>query len=147
MIAIALSAALGLASPVASSGELQGVDYFKEAQAIWRTFVPPSGQAETEQGELLRAVEKLRDEAMRNGNGNWDAGFEILLAYLEQHLADPQVYDGATLARTQSILVRLKDYENPLLDDAPFDELADRAVDYYRHYGSRPHARNPALHR
>lgn len=123
------------------------MDYFKEAQVIWRTFVPPAGQAETEQGELLRAVEKLRDEATRNGNGNWDVGFEILLAYLGQHLADPKVYDGATLARTQSILVRLKDYKDPLLDDAPFDELADRTVDYYRHYGSLPHARNPALHR
>jgi hypothetical protein len=46
---------------------------------IWRQFVPSAGQAETVQGELLRAMEKLRDEAARNGNGNWDEGFETLL--------------------------------------------------------------------
>jgi hypothetical protein len=54
------------------SQEIQ-VLYFEEAQDIWKNFVPPSGQAATVQGELLRAIEKLRDEAMRNGNGNWAA--------------------------------------------------------------------------
>ena len=58
------------------------VDYFEEEKKIWQQFVPKSEQAETVQGELLRAVEKLRDEAIRNGNGNWDNGFEILLNYL-----------------------------------------------------------------
>jgi hypothetical protein len=31
---------------------------------------------------MLRAVEKLCDEATRNGNGNWDSGFVLLLKYL-----------------------------------------------------------------
>lgn len=60
--------------------------YFEEAKEIWQKFVPESGQAETVQGELLRAVEKLRDEAIRNGNGNWDEGFEILLSYIGRKL-------------------------------------------------------------
>ncbi len=58
------------------------MQFLDEAKFIWREFVPRSVQAETVQGELLRAVEKLRDEALRNGNGNWDNGFEILLGYL-----------------------------------------------------------------
>ncbi len=41
------------------------MQYFEEATRIWQTFVAKSGQAETVQGELLRAVEKLRDEATR----------------------------------------------------------------------------------
>lgn len=48
-----------------------GVKYQQEARSLWQTSVPPRGQAATVQGELLRAVEKLRDEARRNGNLNW----------------------------------------------------------------------------
>jgi hypothetical protein len=39
---------------------------------IWRHMVPKSGQSGTVQGELLRAVEKLRWEAQSNGNINRD---------------------------------------------------------------------------
>ena len=35
------------------------MNYFEEGKQIWKSFVPKSGQAETVQGELLRAVEKL----------------------------------------------------------------------------------------
>ena len=53
------------------------------ASWIWHNLVPPRGQASTVQGELLRAVEKLRWEAQENGNINWDEGFLILLSFLE----------------------------------------------------------------
>jgi hypothetical protein len=56
------------------------VKYPQEARSLWRTSVPRSGQAATVQGELLQAVEKLRDEAQRNGNINWDGGYETLIA-------------------------------------------------------------------
>jgi hypothetical protein len=56
--------------------------HFEEAKKIWQTYVPKSGQSASVQGELLRAVEKLRDEAIRNGNVNWTRGsrssFDIL---------------------------------------------------------------------
>ena len=65
--------------------------YFEEAQSIWKTYVPKRGQAETVQGELLRAVEKLRDESTRNGNVNWDDGFNLLLTYIEDRLTDNAV--------------------------------------------------------
>jgi hypothetical protein len=123
------------------------MDYLEEGRAIWTRFVPKSGQAGTVQGELLRAVEKLRDEAMRNGNGNWDAGFEILRAYLERHLLDEAVFPAEVISRSRETLRRLADRRRPLLEDGPYDELGDRVVDYYRHYGSRPHAKNAELRR
>ena len=123
------------------------MSYLDEATMIWRNFVPPAGQSETVQGELLRAVEKLRDEAIRNGNGNWDAGFEILLAYLHRHLLDEQVYPAAVVDETRSILARLRTDDALWLEDAPYDYLGERVVDYFRHYGSRPHRANPELHR
>ena len=123
------------------------MQYFDEAKRIWETAVPGSGQADTVHGELLRAVEKLRDEAIRNGNGNWDEGFEILLAYLERHLLDPAVYQRATIKATNAVLARLRDHGNPYLEDDLYDELGDRVVEYFKFHGSRPNARNQDLHR
>ena len=127
--------------------EERTVAYFKEAQAIWKQFVPKSGQAGTVQGELLRAVEKLRDGAIRNGNGNWDQGFEMLLAYLRSHLLDVAVFPSDVIRQTESILARLQNHDDPVMEDAPYDELGDRVVEYYRHYGSKPHSVNPHLRR
>jgi hypothetical protein len=121
--------------------------FFDEARHIWQTYVPRVGQADTVQGELLRAVEKLRDEAIRNGNGNWDESFDILLLYLEERLLDPTVYSDKAIADTRKILARLHAYENPLMDDEPYDELGDRVVEYFRRRGSQPNALNPRLRR
>jgi hypothetical protein len=121
--------------------------YFNEAHEIWQKFVPKRGQAETSQGEMLRAVEKLRDEARRNGNINWDKGFEILLHYLAEKLGDSQVFDTAVIEQSQSILRRLGNFEDPYLGNDLYDELSDRVVEYFRHYGSLPHKHNPSLGR
>jgi len=118
--------------------------YEDEARAIWK-FVPPSGQADTVQGELMRAVEKLRDEAIRNGNANWDKGFKILLRYLALNLSDPNVFSKSTRAESRKILWRLRFAMFPVLDDAVYDRLGDRVVEYYRHYGSKRHQKNPNL--
>jgi len=120
---------------------------FEEGKSIWQTFVPKRGQAETVQGELLRAVEKLRDESTRNGNMNWDNGFEILLKYAETRLTDPAVYSQDVIASTSAAFSRLQDYEHPYVEDDLYDQLGDRVVEYFRHYGSLPHANNPDLHR
>ena len=37
---------------------------------IWQDLVPEQGQSEWLQGELLRQIEKLRNEALGNGNIN-----------------------------------------------------------------------------
>jgi hypothetical protein len=123
------------------------MQYFNEAARIWRECVPKSGQADTIEGELLRAVEKLRDEAIRNGNTNWDAGFEILLSFLESKLLDKAVYPEATLALTRATLVRLRDFDRPCLDDDQYDQLSDRVVEYLKYYSTQRHQKNPELHR
>ncbi len=121
--------------------------HFEEAKSIWQTFVPKRGQAETVQGELLRSVEKLRDESIRNGNINWDGGFETLLQFAESRLTDPAVYSAEVIASTSAAFSRLQDYEHPYLEDDLYDQLGDRVVEYFRHYGSLPHVNNPNLHR
>ncbi|GAA4974977.1 hypothetical protein [Kineococcus glutinatus] len=124
------------------------MEHFDEARAIWKAYVPRSGQAETVQGELLRAVEKLRDEAQRNGNGNWDSGFVILIGYLRSVLTVSEAFDAATTAVIEQDLDRLLHHESPEVADEPYDRLTDRVVEWCRlHREPVPHERNPRLHR
>ncbi|WP_323798500.1 hypothetical protein [Parasphingorhabdus sp.] len=132
-------------------GDLVGVsaeaDHSEAASKIWREFVPDSGQADTVQGELLRSVEKLRDEAIRNGNGNWDEGFEILITYLEEKLLDEPLFEESDRSEIAKILGRLQKFDNPLMNDEPYDFLVARVVDYYDFHGSQPRISNPELKR
>ncbi|KRR14631.1 hypothetical protein CQ12_10905 [Bradyrhizobium jicamae] len=119
--------------------------YFEEARTIWKTKVPSNGQADTVEGELLRAVEKLRWEAQGNGNINWDDGFEILVSFLQAHLLDATVYPDDVLTSTRAILSKMSATDWPVVEDGPYDELGDRVVEWYLHYGTRLHAGNPKL--
>jgi len=60
--------------------------HLDEAKTLWAEIVPKSGQAKTQQGEMLRASEKLRDSWFREGNGYWDKDYEHFVAYLREHL-------------------------------------------------------------
>jgi len=85
------------------------VRHLEEATSIWSTYVPERGQADTVQGELLRAVEKLRDEAVRNGNVNWDAGHEALGRFLAKELASAEVFGPEALAEIEGNVQRALD--------------------------------------
>jgi hypothetical protein len=122
------------------------VTYFDEARTLWQTYVPARGQAATVQGELIRAVEKLRDEAQRNGNGNWGSGHEILAGYLKETLLDSSLFDAAQQLQISTDVERLLDSEHPETSDAPYDRLSDRIVDWARaHPDPVPRDPNPAL--
>jgi len=62
------------------------VKHLDEAKKLWDTIVPVSGQAKSQQGELLRAVVKLEDEWFVDGNAHWDKDFVHFVNYLRQHL-------------------------------------------------------------
>ena len=51
------------------------------------------------------AVEKLRNEAMENGNRNWDKGFGILARFLRDTLVDSGEFDEAAVEFEKSIEV------------------------------------------
>lgn len=110
--------------------------YFQEARILWQTFVPRRGQAETVQGELIRSVEKLRDEANRNGNVNWSSNHEKLVAFVRGTLLDSGLFDTAAETEIHSDTRRLLDFEHPATEDEPFDRLTDRIVEWSR---AHPH--------
>ncbi|MCG5213802.1 hypothetical protein [Streptosporangium sp. KLBMP 9127] len=122
--------------------------YAEEARRIWKTYVPPRGQADTVQGELLRAVEKLRDEAYRNGNVNWDEHHERLLAYLHEKLTGSGLFDAETSRQLIADMDLLADFEHPLVDDEPFDRVTVRVIDWCRtHPDPIPHEHDSNLRR
>ena len=100
----------GLAGPAAYP---DGVKYLQEARSLWQTSVPPRGQAATVQGELLRAVERLRDEAQRNGKLNWDSGQEAFIAYLREKLIGSALFDQTAAQEIEADLDRLGKFEYP----------------------------------
>lgn len=101
---------------------------------LWENLVPPSGQADTIQGELIRAVERLRSEAQRNGNGNWNEHYEMLIDFLETHLCDEDLFSEAMCEHIEIDLNRLRDSaRSPYLDDDLYDRLLERVVTFCEH--------------
>lgn len=115
------------------------------AQWVWTNLVPRSGQAACLQGELLRAVEKLRWEAQGNGNINWDDRFEMLIDLLSDHLLgetrlahDEKTAIEGDLERLRNFLpVRdLRDdaeaHKLPYVEDDLYDRLTSSVVRFCR---------------
>ena len=118
------------------------------AQWIWRNLVPKSGQCDTVQGELLRAVEKLPWEARNNGNINWDSGFELLIDFLERTLCnEPEIADDVKESIRDDLGV-LRDNEFPYTEEDLYENLTEAVIVFCRvHPQLIPKPTDPLLHR
>ena len=56
--------------------------------ALWDTYVPAKGQADTVQGELLRVVERVTWEFQNTGCMNWGPTFDLFCAFARNTLGD-----------------------------------------------------------
>ncbi|WP_299333942.1 hypothetical protein [uncultured Psychroserpens sp.] len=112
-------------------------EYLEHGRYIWQHYVPKSGQSEFVQGELLRAIEKLRDEAHRNGNINFNEKcHRILISYLREKLTDEHLFDNATIKKINKDLDRLSIEDQPYTYDDIYDRIDNRIVDWYLYYGN-----------
>ena len=106
--------------------------YLETAKVIWRKLVPKSGQADTVQGELLRAIEKLRDEAQRNGNGNFSKNCHgILIKYLKKYLIDKAIFTKEVVVEIKDNLKTLSKGNQPYTEDDIYDRITNRIIDWY----------------
>ena len=113
--------------------------YEQEYERLWTQLVPLSGQANTVQGELVRAIGKLASEYTRNGNANWDRGFRMLTNYLWKYLRDQKAFSLLTIAEIERDIQEIRGMGNgsrPLNyqdgEDA-FDRISDRVVEWCRY--------------
>jgi hypothetical protein len=128
--------------------------YQREAQALFETSVPDSGQAATVQGELIRCSARLGSEMYRNGNCNWDHGFETMARYLAKHLCDGTFPPEQTREIERNIALVIaagKGLDNGAYvheQDDSYTRLTDWVVEWcQRHPDPIPHAANPRLAR
>ncbi len=94
--------------------------YFEEARSLWQQYVPARGQAGTVQGELIRAVEKLRGEAQRIGCLNWCSDHVILAGYIRTQLLGSGLFTGSAARQAEQDVERLLDAERPETSDEPY---------------------------
>ena len=142
--------------------------YFDECKYIWKQLVPPSGQADTLQGELLREIEQLRSEAQHNGNVNWDEDFDRFCDHITQALSGRPELSQKEQQEIGCILAFFKEcgqyaaayqageISEDALDperlaytaDDLYDRVCDRIGKLQRlHPEPIPYVKNPAIHR
>ena len=134
--------------PVNSKDTLQSI-YSATAKFLWQSYVPKSGQAETEQGELIRIVEKLDNEIRGNAKGNWDDQFVLLANSLRDSLISSKTFPKDIEDEIRNDVDSLTRNEDELfMDDDIYDRLTRRVVEWYwRHKEPIKHIENLKLKR
>lgn len=119
---------------------------------LWENLVPERGQANTLQGEILRAVGRLAGEDRRNGNMNWDEDCERLVHFLRDHLTgrDAAAKDQARERRVaddlDAVMTNGRDGIDYKVIRVVFGRLIESAVEYCEaHREPIAKANDPAL--
>ncbi|REK52742.1 MAG: hypothetical protein DWQ49_12555 [Bacteroidetes bacterium] len=122
---------------------------FEKATQIWQNEVPKSGQASTVQGEMLRCIEKVRDEAQRNGNANRDGEHLKLLDYIETTLLDEYRLSEHDKIKEKIDFLRNPDnlWETDETDE-PYDYLTEKIMEWHTfNPGENKRLHNPDIKR
>jgi len=102
---------------------------------LGKELVPPSGEADTLQGELVRCIDNLRGEARRNGWMNFDVRHEEAIETLRRFLPEPEVFSEVLRQEICRALDRVRKAGEHGADkgEMAYDELdflAERVVDW-----------------
>ncbi len=132
--------------PVNSNDSLQPI-YRETAKFLWQTYVPKSGQAETQQGEMIRIIERLDNEIRGNAKANWNDQFVILGNSLRDSLIQSQTFPEEIKNEIKADIDSLTRNEDELfLEDAIYDRITRRIIEWYwRHKQEIRHVANPKL--
>jgi hypothetical protein len=121
--------------PFTSKSKAKSDDYRKQRwKQLCKELVPPAGEADTWQGEVLRLIANAEDEANRNGFMNWDEEDDRDMDFYVKTLCDDSTFDGPTKEKIRSCAQRIKkaggDIKFGLPPMADWHFLHFRAVDW-----------------
>lgn len=107
--------------------------YPELAQQIWDELVPPSGPAPTLQGELLRSVETLRDDAQHHAH-DFRKSHRRMAAFVRDTLIKSGIYNEAESKFIRSATAKLRKASRPYTRDDIYDQLVDHVCVFYSHH-------------
>lgn len=123
----------------------------KEQSRLWTELVPPDGQADTLQGELIRIAGKLTDQAYRNGNCNWDASHERMWRFIGEKIAGDTIFsreEQAIIRENIEEIIREEACPDLSGDGSPYYIITEKVVDWcMAHPDPIPHQKDPNLKR
>lgn len=110
--------------------------YQKEYDTLFDLLVPRSGEAESIQGELVRAIRKLESDYYRNGSANFFPHYRGLATFLRKHLRLKSIFDTATIEQIEKDIETMKEHGRGYVDynegEDCYDRITDRVVEYCR---------------
>jgi hypothetical protein len=99
--------------------------YPEMAQKVWNEMVPPSGPAATVQGELLRSVEMLRDDAQHHPN-DFRKSHRRIAAFVRDTLIKSGIYNETENKSIRSAIAKLRKVSRPYTNNDIYDHLVDQ---------------------
>lgn len=78
-------------------------------QSLWDFLVPPSGKAQTAQGEIIRIAGRVQHEFLNNGCINWDDDFHKMLDAFLKYVQLGNGFSGEDLKSAEVLVQLLKD--------------------------------------
>ena len=134
-----------------SKSKAKRYDWKKEQSRLWRELVPPNGQADTLQGELVRIAGKLSDQAFRNGNMNWDDVHEQLWRFVGEKIGKDPIFtisEQSLIHESIETIIRDQECPNLSIPDSPYYYITEKVVDWCMAYPEPiQHIKNSALRR
>lgn len=99
---------------------------------IRENMIPVRGEADTIEGEMLRGLDILKDEAQRNGNGNYSKTHKEFAEFILKTLSEAPSIDKAEKVKIGKAVKKLMDAKSPYLDDDVYDYLTDQICIFYK---------------
>ena len=106
--------------------------YPEIALKIWTELIPKTGTPNTVHGELLQAVEKLRDEAQRNANAKNTRQQKRMARFIRDTLIGSKIFDPSEIEHIRSDTHRLMKASRQYTGDDIYDHLVDQVCVYYK---------------
>jgi hypothetical protein len=106
-----------------------GLQYPALVQRIWSE---PSSTNTSLSGEMLRAVEALREEAQRNGNHNYKSTHKKMAVFVRDTLIRSGYFEQTDMERIRTGTEKLMKGRKPYKQDDVYDLLVDEVCVYHK---------------